>query len=41
MGADGYLLYQIGDDGKGFGTLSNASGTDLHTVMLEANGLVN
>ena len=29
MGADGYLLYQIGDDGKGFGTLSNASGSGL------------
>jgi monoamine oxidase len=24
MGSDGYLLYQVGDDGRAFGTLSNA-----------------
>ena len=29
MGPDGYLLYQIGDDGKGFGTLTNAGGQGL------------
>ena len=29
MGPDGYLLYQIGDDGKGFGTLTNAGGHGL------------
>ena len=29
MGADGYLLNQIGDDGKGFGTLTNAGGHGL------------
>ena len=29
LGADGYVLHKIGADGKGFGTLTNASGTGL------------
>lgn len=29
MGNDGYLLYEIADDGRGFGTLTNASGTGI------------
>ncbi len=29
LGEDGYLFYQIGDDGKGFGTLTNAGGHGL------------
>ena len=29
MGNDGYMVHQIGEDGKGFGTLTNASGTGL------------
>ena len=29
MGSDGYLLFQIGEDGRGFGTLTNVSGSGL------------
>ena len=29
MGPDGYVLFQMSDDRKGFGTLTNASGTGL------------
>lgn len=29
LGTDGYLLFEIGDDGRGFGTLTNASGSGL------------
>ena len=29
LGPDGYLLFEIGDDGRGFGTLTNASGSGL------------
>jgi monoamine oxidase len=29
MGDDGYMLYQVGDDGKAFGTLTNAGGHGL------------
>ena len=29
MGNDGYVLFQVGEDGKGFGTLTNASGSGL------------
>lgn len=29
LGPDGYLLFEIGEDGRGFGTLANASGSGL------------
>ena len=29
MGEDGYLMFDIGDDGRGFGTLTNTSGTGI------------
>lgn len=29
MGRDGYLLFEIGNDGRGFGTLTNASDTGI------------
>jgi monoamine oxidase len=29
MGPDGYLLFQVGDDGRAFGALTNASGTGV------------
>ncbi|MBC6441139.1 MAG: FAD-dependent oxidoreductase [Rhodospirillales bacterium] len=29
LGEDGYVLFQVGDDGKGFGTLTNAGGHGL------------
>ena len=29
VGSDGYLLFEIGEDGKGFGTLANSAGSGL------------
>ena len=29
LGKDGYLIFQIGNDGRGFGTLTNSSGSGL------------
>ena len=29
VGEDGYLIFEIGEDGKGFGTLANSAGSGL------------